>query len=253
MNKVAKCIKLAMLAFFVTFVFIMCGKSHATYIPTPEKYEKHLEEQGDPDSLQLREQFLKLPREKKQKLLGYFFDPEVMKSIYSQDTPCEGRQVLYNGDVVIENKTTLTEKDVEEGLSQPTRSYLPTFLFGKVFAPPKIKEYTARHVRQINVGVAWIKFHTSITYRVKNGKVTKVSVGNSEVSKFLWLWTIEKKAFKKYITVSNNVAHGTAIWGAAVPVLKNKIFNMSRVQMLCYHQVHGYSNGKIAHGYWGAT
>jgi hypothetical protein len=60
-----------------------------------------------------------------------------------------------------------------------------------------------------------------------------------------------KKYFEKYITLSNNMAHGAAIWEAAIPVLKNKIFDLSPISLICHHQVHGYSNGKVTHSYWG--
>lgn len=233
------------------FGFVFRTELSATTIPTPEHYEQYLEKQGDPESLKLKEQFSLLPLKKKQKLLRYFFDPEVMNSIYSQNPSADGRKVLYNGDVVIENKSTVTEKDVEESIPLHTKgSFLSTLFFGNVFAAPTIKEYSASHVKKINVAGTWIKYNTSIRYQVKSGKVVKITTGSATITKFLWLNTVTRTSFEKYITVPNNMAHGAAIWETTMPLLKNPLFDISPVSFNSHHQVHGYSNGKVTHSFW---
>jgi hypothetical protein len=46
------------------------------------------------------------------------------------------------------------------------------------------------------------------------------------------------------------MAHGAVIWETAIPVLKNKLFDISPIAINCHHQVHGYGNGKVTHSYW---
>ena len=249
----SKCIKLAVFTFFTAFVFglLSCGDSHAYDIPTPEQYEKYLGEKADAESLKLKEHLSKMPRDKKQRLISYFFEPDKIKHIYNTEIAPNSKKILYNGDVTIESKSSISEEIVEEQQAIPNKKIGLTSLFiGNVFAAPVVKEYTATDVKKITFLGLSIKYTVSIKYRVVNGRVKKIFSGFATAEKFLAPNPIKRISFSKFITQSNNMAHGHAIWEVSLPILKNKLVDLSPVTAMKHHEVHGSSNGRVTWSFW---
>lgn len=206
----SKCIKVAILFVFATFVFGFTYNKSIAAMVTPQDYIDSLNKLGksNPEVLKTKERFIKLSEEKKQRFMKYITDPVVLEEILQAMCSQNKKVELYGGDIVVTN-TEIIEEIEDSRYIEPKgfSDFLSSVLIGEVMAAPVVKDYKVTHHREAKVlGLSINSVYNWVLYKSKNNKeVTQIISAGSYAHAAPPLYIVEKITEERYIF--RNKAH----------------------------------------------
>lgn len=248
LNRVLVSVALACCIIFSGTFSALAVHNKQIVIKTPADYEKYLTEcaKSDPKVLESRDKFKVLSQEKKQKLIYYITNLEVMGSVLNElFSQTEARKELYDGDIIICGTSTIQEcQEIEEKPKRNAMNFIASLVVGEVSAAGSNYQFTAKHTQDIKIfGVTVFKSNVWVKYNSQNKKIVK-SVINGGSSLFnIVLVNISKDSSSSY--VYRNKAHHDVVY-KCTPI--GGILGF--ISYSIHHYVHGYPNGKRTHSYW---